>query len=393
MKIALLSHEGGGISSVCYGLAHSLSKRKIETAIFSTTTDRKPEVEKINDYLEVIRLPLLDYPPRSLWFHFRNLGTLLKLLEDYTLIHGVSPETAIAYTFFRKHSEKPLITTLHGSHRAALKAFTQSPLKNWALGDFAFHVLELPLHEMIIRRCFAKSNRVIVCSFTTLNELKIYEGVDISKVSVIYNGVNFSEIQQEEKETRDEKIDGEHELSIMYAGRLFWMKGITFVLRAYENLKRQFQDLHLKIFGKGPLKSEIERFVASQGLKNNVYFGGFLPHKELIREIKKSDMVVFPSIYESQPMFALEAMACKKPLIAFDFPYAREIIKDGHNGLLAKAYDVNDLSNKIALALHDRKLRLKLGQNAYEYVKRNHDWDTQAQKHLKVYDKVMNGQS
>jgi len=31
MKVALLSHEGGGISSVCYGLAYSISKRKIET--------------------------------------------------------------------------------------------------------------------------------------------------------------------------------------------------------------------------------------------------------------------------------------------------------------------------------------------------------------------------
>jgi len=55
-------------------------------------------------------------------------------------------------------------------------------------------VLELPLHEMIIRRCSAKSNRVVVCSLTSLNELKMFEGVDISKVSVIYNGVNFGQI-------------------------------------------------------------------------------------------------------------------------------------------------------------------------------------------------------
>ncbi len=393
MKVALLSHEGGGVSSVCYGLAHSLSKRKVETTIFSTTTNRKSEVEKINNYLEVVRLPLIDYPPRFLWFHFRNSGTLLKLLEDYTLIHAVSPEMAIPYTFFRKRLKKPLIATLHGSNKAALNAFIQSPIKNWALSDFALHVLELPLHEMIIKRCFASSNRVVVCSFTTLNELKMFEGFDISKVSVIYNGVNFGEIQQEKAEIRDENTDGEHGLSIMYAGRLFWMKGITFALKSYEKLKTQFKNLHLKIFGKGPLQSEIETFIASRGLENDVYFGGFLPHKELIREIKKADVVVFPSVYESQPMFALEAMACKKPLIAFDFPYACELIKNGHNGLLAKAYDVNDLSNKIALALHDRKLRRKLGENAYEYVKRKHDWDTQAEKYLKVYDKSMNRQN
>jgi len=386
LKVALLSHEGGGISSVCYGLASSLSKRKIETTIFSTTTDRKPKVEEINDYLEVIRLPLIDYPPRSLWFHLSNWGTLSRLLKEYTLIHGISAEMVVAYTLFRGQSKQPLITTLHGSHRAALKEFIQSPTKNWALSDFAFHVLELPLHNMITRRCFTKSNGVVVCSFTTLNELKTYEKFDVSKVSVIYNGVNFSEIQQ--VEIGDRETGSGHELSVMYAGRLFWMKGITFVLRAFEDLRRQFKGLHLKIFGKGPLKSEIERFITDRALDRDVHLGGFLPHRELIREINKSDVVVFPSLYESQPMFALEAMACKKPLITFDLPYAREIIRNGHNGLLAKAYDVKDLSNKIALALRDKKLRLKLGENAYEYVRRNHDWDKQAEKYLEIYREV-----
>jgi len=384
LKVALLSHEGGGISAVSFGLAKSLSKKKIETTIFSTAADRKIRVEKINDYLEVIRLPLIDCPPRSLWFHLRNSSTLLRLLEDYTLIHAISPEMAIPYTLFGKNPRRPLITTLHGSHRAALRAFVQSPVGSWVLSDFAFHVLELPLHEMTTRRCIAKSNRVVVCSFTTLNELKMYEEVDVSGVSVVYNGVDFSEIQQEEAETRDGE-DSEDELSIMYAGRLFWMKGITFALRAYENVRRHFGDVRLRIFGKGPLESEIKRFIVSKGLKKNVYFGGFLPHRELIREIKKSDVVVFPSLYESQPMFVLETMACKKTLVAFDLPYAREIIKNGHSGLLAEAFDEKDFSDKILLALQDRKLRLKLGENAYEHVKRKHKWDAQTEKYLEVY--------
>lgn len=388
MKVALLSHEGGGISSVSFGLAKSLSKKKIETTIFSTAADRKIRVEKINDYLEVIRLPLIDCPPRSLWFHLRNSSTLLRLLEDYTLIHAISPEMAIPYTLFGKNLRRPLITTLHGSHRAALRAFVQSPIKSWVLSDFAFHVIELPLHEMITRRCMAKSNRVVVCSFTTLNELKMYGEVDVARVSVIYNGVDFSEIQKEEAEIRGD--DSEGELSIMFAGRLFWMKGITFVLRAFENVRKQFGNVQLRIFGKGPLESEIKRFIVSKGLKKDVYFGGFLPHRELIGEIKRSDVVVFPSLYESQPMFALETMACKKTLVAFDLPYAREIIKNGHSGLLAEAFDEKDFSDKILLALQDRKLRLKLGENAYEYVKKNHDWDTQTEKYLKVYEKVMN---
>ena len=111
--------------------------------------------------------------------------------------------------------------------------------------------------------------------------------------------------------------------------------------------------------------------------------------KELMKEVKKADLVVFPSLYESQPMFALEAMACQKPVVAFDLPYAREIIVNGKNGLLAKAYDLEDLCNKTATALCDKNLRMSLGQNGYDYVKRNHDWDAQAGKYLKVYEALI----
>jgi len=388
LRVALLSHEGGGISSVCYGLAHSLSKKKIDTTIFTNVTSGKPKTEKIGDYLEIVYLPLIGCPPRILWYYLQNQRTLQRLLGDYNIVHAISPETVLSYTFMNQ-LKRPLITTLHGSHRMALKTFIQSPTRNWALSDFGFHLLEFPLHDTTTRRCIAKSRRVVVCSVTTQNELKTYENVDSSKVTVIHNGVDLSEIQHEEAELIFEKEKaGDYELSIMYAGRLFWMKGIMYVLRAYENLQKQFKNLGLKIFGKGPLESEIKKFIARRRL-NNIYFGGFLPHRELIREIKKSDVIVFPSLYESQPMFALETMACRKPLVAFDLPYAREIVRNGHNGLLARTCDVNDLSKKIASVLSDSNLGQKLGENAFKYVEKNHNWDVQSEKYLRVYQDAM----
>jgi len=134
------------------------------------------------------------------------------------------------------------------------------------------------------------------------------------------------------------------------------------------------------------MEGEIKNFIASRQLKDKVSFGGFLPHRELIKGIRKADVVMFPSLYESQPMFALEAMACKKPVVAFNLPYAREIIVDGKNGLLARAYDLEDLCNKTASALYDKDLRTSLGQNGYDYVQRNHDWDAQAGKYLRIYE-------
>lgn len=376
------------MSSVCNGLSSSLSKMKIETTVFFATSQKR-KIERINDYLNVVSLPQVDFPPRSIWFHLRHFVKIVKSLNNFDLIHAISPELAIGYTFVPPRLRRPLVTTLHGSNRAALNAFIQSPIREWVLSDFAQHVLELPIHEIMNRRCFAKSNKTIVCSLTTLKELGMYEGFDTSKISVIYNGVNFQEILDADPIADSEKRTGNEEVSIIYAGRLFWMKGIIYLLKAYGRLRSQFKNTRLKIFGKGPMQNEVKKFILNKGMKGEVDFGGFLPHRKLISEIKSADLVVLPSLYESQPMFALEAMACKKPLIAFDLPYAREIINDNQTGLLSEVCNVNDLTNKIASLLQDQSLRLKLGQNAYEYVKKNHDWDIQAKKYVKIYEKVI----
>jgi len=247
----------------------------------------------------------------------------------------------------------------------------------------------LPLHEIATKRCVLKSRKVVVPSFATLNELKTYEVLDVSKTSVIANGINFDEIRDEGAYMNLTGSERSTELSIVYAGRLFWMKGIQYVLDACCRLRKQFENLRFRIFGKGPLEKEILKFIRDRGLKNTIFFGGFLPHDKLIGEIKRADVVLFPSLYESQPVFALEAMACGKPIIAFDLPYAREIIKDESAGLLAKKGDLGDLCDKISRVLNDRELRQQLGQNGYEYVRKNHDWNEQAKKYLKVYEAMI----
>jgi glycosyltransferase involved in cell wall biosynthesis len=94
---------------------------------------------------------------------------------------------------------------------------------------------------------------------------------------------------------------------------------------------------------------------------------------------------VAPSLCEAQSLFVLEAMACGKPLVAFDIPPMKEIIIDGSTGTLAKSFDVGDLAEKIRVVLSDRKLRSKIGQNARNYVRLKHNWENQIDQYLEIY--------
>jgi N,N'-diacetylbacillosaminyl-diphospho-undecaprenol alpha-1,3-N-acetylgalactosaminyltransferase len=115
-----------------------------------------------------------------------------------------------------------------------------------------------------------------------------------------------------------------------------------------------------------------------------------VPHNRLLAEIKKADLAVSPALHEAQSMYALEAMACGKPIVAFDIPSMREIITDGVNGVLAKSFDTHDLSEKLQRLLCDEKMRLKIGQNAIKYVSQKHNEDRQVEQYIQIYSKLSN---
>jgi hypothetical protein len=112
MKVALISHEGGGTSSITSGLAQGLAKNGIDTTMF-TGTYSKIKQTKLSSNLEIIRLPILNLPPRPYWFQVLNFNTLSKTLADYDVVHGVSPIASFLLTLFKHKFSKPFVTTLH----------------------------------------------------------------------------------------------------------------------------------------------------------------------------------------------------------------------------------------------------------------------------------------
>jgi glycosyltransferase involved in cell wall biosynthesis len=384
MKIALISNEGGGISSVTAGLANSLAKRKIETTVFTGITHSGGKTEKLGDYLEIVRLPIPDFPPRNVWFQILNFKKLVKALGNCTVIHGVSPTASFGLTFCRNRIPKPFVATIHDSFRPSQRAFINQPLCSWTALDLGYYFIESPLMDFSMSRILSGSDHVTFCSHSVLSEISSFKSFDHSKTSVIYNGIDFDEIESVKK-SEPEKTNG---ISILYAGRLFWVKGIMLLLEAFNRLKVA-KDVHLNIFGRGPMKQKVEKFIIDYGLRDRVSFLGHVPHRKMISEIKSADIVALPSLIEAQPMILLEAMACRKPVVAFDLPFSRELVTNMNNGLLARAGDVNDLAGKLELLVSDGALRHKIGQSAYCQVKKNHNWDSQVEKYLEVYQNVI----
>ena len=387
LKIALISPEFppfslGGVSAVCRELAEHLSRLGISTTVFCGRSSRI-SCEKVNKYLRIVRLPLLNLPPRHFWFQVQNLSIMLDLLKEFDVIHSVDTRASAFLAYLKKHIKRPFITHVHGCGHCETKTFLNSPISCWSLGEFVYTVLEYPLNEYLTNLSLRNSDHIVVCSKNRLNEMKRRNPeIDCNKVSIIYNGIDFDKIPKGNASVEERKN------SVLFWGRLYYNKGIIHLIKAMSMVKKNIPDVTLDLCGKGPLEAKIRSLVFKLNLEENVRIHGYVDDEVLSNKIKYASIIALPSLYEGQPIAALEAMAYKKPLIMYDFPFAREYLINWYNGLLADRGNIKDLADKIELCLTDKKLRLKLGKNAYEHVKKNHNWSILVQKYVELYNNI-----
>jgi len=177
--------------------------------------------------------------------------------------------------------------------------------------------------------------------------------------------------------------------TLFFCGRLYKVKGITYLMNAITILKRKYPRIRLKIFGRGPLRRSIIKYVEANSLGQNVEVMGYVQYSRLVDELIKSDLAVFPSLWEAQSIAMLEAMACAKPIVSFNFPFSQEIIRHGATGLLARPMDSSDLATCISTLLENADLRQKMGESAQRYVSHYHNWTTVAEKYLFLYRELL----
>lgn len=392
LKVALISHEFppyiiGGIASHCYDLAYNLAKKQISTKVICGTIHNVQERTKINQFLEIIRLPVLNYPPRYLWFQLLNHKAFCKLTSDCNVIHGVNPTSSLSVALHFK-AKKALIMTHHLNELQTLKTCLQMPLSELTFGDLMINVLSYPLDDILEKTWFNYADRIIVPGFTTFQFMKqVYPSNVLAKVSVVYNAINFEKIQP--LNCCNQSLKNETTTIVSFS-RLVSVKGIGQLLLHIKKIFHIFPNVRLEIFGDGPLRPILAKRVEKEGLSKNVKIMGHMKYVELLFHVRKASLAVFPTFLEVGPFIsALEAMALKKPIVVFDFPFNREFVKHMETGVMAKAGDMEDFIDKIVLLLSSEDLRIKIGENAFKYVEQNHNWERIVNNYIEIYKQAI----
>jgi glycosyltransferase involved in cell wall biosynthesis len=387
MRVALVSEEYppflfGGIASVCSDLAQSLSDKGVHVTVLCGKAC-EITVERLSNTLEIIRMPCLDLPPRFVWFQIQNAEALGRILSKCDVIHVVDPLAGAVPAFLNRRLGKPLVTSVHGIPVSEMRVFFNCPIRFWSIGDLAVNVLGYAVTQPLFNTCLSSSSHIVFCSQTLMRETPAALR-ESHPFSVIPNAVNLERLSNVREHSDDSSI--RTDLRLVYYGRLYWRKGLVQLIHAVARLEHDFPSMVLDIFGKGPLEGQIRRMISRMKLGQRIRIRGHVPYEELVKSVSRSDVVVLPSLYEAQSIAVLEAMALKKAVVAFNFPFSREIIYDQHTGLLAKPGDVTDLSQKISQLLRDGRLRRDLGRNALHYVREKHDWNKIVERYVALYE-------
>lgn len=162
--------------------------------------------------------------------------------------------------------------------------------------------------------------------------------------------------------------DSSVELQLACIGRLdAAAKGQDILFQVLDLPHWRKRNVHVTLFGSGRTERALRRWADVWKL-SNVSFGGF---SEDIEQIwSRHHALVLPSRWEGMPLVIVEAMLCGRPCIATDVAGARELVRDGINGFLAKAPTVELLDEAMNRAWENRhRLREMGGQAAIDVRK------------------------
>ena len=152
------------------------------------------------------------------------------------------------------------------------------------------------------------------------------------------------------------------EFRIIHAGRFSRrIKRQHLLLEAFLSLADKYPNWELCFWGEGESKyrAEMSRRAKEQGLQERVHFCGLT--KNLEEECTKSDLFVFPSLYEGFGMAMAEAMSAGLPVVAYrSCAAAAELIQNGADGLLVDD-GVSSLAKGMDRFMGSQKLRSEMG--------------------------------
>jgi len=356
MKIGIVCYPTfGGSGVVATELGKALADEGHQVHFITYSQPARLDFFSANLYYHEVSVrdyPLFDYAPYESALASKLVDVVRFEKLDILHVHYAIPHASAA--FMAKQILEtygiyiPFVTTLHGT-------------------DITL-VGKDPTYKPVVTFSINKSDGVTTVS----NDLKedTNNHFDITnEIRVIPNFIDFSRFSLKPKDHFKKAIAPNNERILIHTSNFRKVKRTADVIKMFKLILNKIPSKLLMV-GDGPDRANNEQLCRDLGICDHVRFLG---KQDAVEEILSvADLFLMPSETESFGLAALEAMACKVPVITSNAGGLPELNVDGYCGYMSNVGDVDDMASKAITILEDDEVLNRFKENAF---KRAQDFD------------------
>ena len=309
-----------------------------------------------------LKVPFIDYslPLPKMDSNFQSV------LEKYNLdiVHIHSPftigEAGIKYA---KAHHIPVIGTMHSQYKQDFKR----ALKTDALANALTKTLIKTFNKC--DECWAVNNevaRIFYEEYGYKTLPKVMNNATEMKPVSDYNSA--CKLINDKYHLKDEKV-------FLFVGRINALKNVFFIVDALKLVKEMKPNLKFKMFfvGCGQDEEKLKKHIKENDLEDSIIMCGKVENRELLASFyARSDLFLFPSLYDASSIVQIEAASQKTPGLFISGAATTATVTDNVNGFISPN-DVTSYANYIISIVSNQKLLEKVSNCAFHDLYKN--WD------------------
>lgn len=340
--------ELGGAQKVCLTLAQGLKQSGHETFLISGSEGKLNE--KAQQMCTTILLDDLMREVKGNAF-LKELQCFLRLTQEIKKIKKQYPDLIV-----HTHSTKAGILGRWAAWRTGITTRIHT------VHGYAFHAHQkklvwLAIYCAELLTSFITTHFVCVSQADAAISIKLFPGFK-KKYSIIRAAVDW------------QTFGAAHTIETTKKPFIFGtiscfkpQKNLIDLLRAFMYVHQHNPHTRLEIIGDGIQRKQIEEFISSHNLREQIILYGWQDHVAPI--MRTWHAFTLSSLWEGLPCAIVEARLLKLPVLAYNTGGINEIIQHGKNGFLYKQGNWQDLANGMQTIIQDRHL--------YESLRNYHD--------------------
>lgn len=252
------------------------------------------------------------------------------------------------------------------------------------VNDLYFHTLTLQQSQaIVIPEPKVLSNRLQAKCFP------LPWGVDIERIHPMDPPSNLTE-----------RLNVQGHPTVAFMGSFLPWHGTQAIVQSAPAVLQRFPETRFLMIGTGPDELTLKEAVKQQGLSQNFVFTGFVEHSMIGNYLATANVLLAPyndllkaeegraDMASSLKIF--EYMAAGKPVVVTEVGNRNGAVEHDKSGLVIENLESNNLANAICHLLENKKLAVRMGENARATVEAKFSWQNHSASLYWLFSKVLN---